>query len=623
MTTETIRLNAEPSKPKPSRDREVYPPIADYALIGDSRSAALISRDGSIDWLCWPRFDSPSLFARLLDWNAGGHFQIRPAGEYRSHRRYLGETNVLETTFETASGTMVLLDLMPAAGELEKATRLTPFRQLLRRIECTSGRIVVEVDFAPRPGYGRIVPTLRTEGNAIYCEDGPSLLHLHSDAELKNEGHHASASWSLSQGEKRCLALAFDDHTPAVFPHLGAQAEAEIETTLAFWSAWSSSFTYDGPHREVVLRSALVLKMLAYAPSGAIVAAPTTSLPERIGGIRNWDYRYCWLRDASFTVRALYETGFETEGAAFVEWLMYATRLTQPGLQILYDVFGEADVPESTLDHLAGYRGSAPVRIGNDAHGQFQLDVYGEVLGAVDRYTRAGEPLFHDTRTLICRLADMVVKRWPEPDSGIWEKRSGLKQHVHAKVMAWSALDCAEQCVQRGVIDADTTAWRTAKDQIRELVLTRGFNRRLNSFVAELDGQELDASLLYIARVGFLPADDPMMTGTIEAIRKKLGDHDLIYRYTMTTDDGLPKGEGTFFPCSFWLVEALALSGRFEEADRLFRRLIGYGNDLSLFSEEIDASTHELLGNFPQALTHIALMNAALTLARAAAQRST
>jgi len=618
-------LSREPPDPDPAPGLEAYPPIADYGLIGDSRSAALISRDGSIDWLCWPRFDSPSLFARLLDRGAGGHFQIRPAGEYRSHRRYIGETNVLETTFETASGTMVLVDLMPAFDEVEKTRRLSPFRQILRRVECTSGRVAVEVDFAPRPGYGRIVPILKTKRRAIYCEDGPSILHLHSDGELVNEGHRAVAAWTLQNGENRCLALAFDDHSPAVFPHLGAEAEADIRKTIDFWTSWSSHFTYEGPHRDVVLRSALVLKLLAYAPSGAIVAAPTTSLPERIGGIRNWDYRYCWLRDASFTVRALYETGFETEGAAFVEWLMYATRLTHPGLQILYDVFGEANLPERILDHLAGYRQSAPVRIGNDAHDQFQLDVYGEVLGAIDRYTLKGEPLFNDTRTLICRLADMVVKRWMEPDNGIWEKRSALRQHVHAKVMAWSALDCAEQLVERGIIDADTTAWRDARAQIRELVLTRGFNASLNSFVSELDGEELDASLLYIARVGFLPPDDPMMLGTIDAIRQKLGDHGLIYRYTLATDDGLPKGEGTFFPCSFWMVEALALAGRCDEADRLFRQLIGYGNDLSLFSEEIDAPTHELLGNFPQALTHIGLMNAALTLAAAphdARQRS-
>jgi GH15 family glucan-1,4-alpha-glucosidase len=610
-----IPSSATPGDARPGGRPDRYRPIADYALIGDSRSAALISREGSIDWLCWPRFDSASVFGRLLDWSAGGHFQVRPAGAFRSRRRYVGHTNVLETTFETDSGTIVLVDLMPAADEIGKRTRLTPFRQILRRIECTSGRVVVEVDFAPRPGYGRTVPSLRSRPHAIYCEDGPSLVHLHCDGPLRNEGDRATASWSLSEGERRYLALAFDDRSPAVFPQLGAQAEAEIDATLAFWTDWSSSFTYEGPYRETVLRSALVLKMLAYAPSGAIVAAATTSLPERIGGIRNWDYRYCWLRDASFTVRALYETGFVTEGGAFVEWLMYATRLTHPHLQILYDVFGEANLPERTLDHLEGYRGSRPVRVGNDAHAQFQLDVYGEVLGAIDRYALAGELLFRDTRTLIRRLAEMVVTRWAEPDSGIWEKRSERRQHVHAKVMAWSALDCAEQLVRRGVLEADTTAWSQAKAEIRDLVLTRGFNKRLNSFVSELDGEELDASLLYIARVGFLPPGDPMMTGTIDAIRATLGEDDLIYRYTLATEDGLPKGEGTFFACSFWLVEALALSGRYEEADRLFRRFIGYGNDLSLFSEEIDAPTHELLGNFPQALTHIALMNAALTLA--------
>jgi len=487
---------------------------------------------------------------------------------------------------------------MPVARESEKRTLLTPFRQLLRRIEVVDGEVPVVVRFEPRPNYARDRVPLTARQNAIFCIDRSTVLHLHSDVALE-DGHV-----TLRRGQRADFALAFDDRTPAVYPMTGDGATAEIERTLAFWKAWSSQLAYDGDYREAVMRSALVLKLLTYAPSGAIVAAPTTSLPEQIGGVRNWDYRYCWLRDAAFTASALYDCGFHREGDAFVGWLIYSTRLTHPKLQMLYDVAGESRIPETELGHLQGYANSKPVRIGNAAHDQFQLDVYGEVLGAIEEYSQRGRKLNRDERTLVRRLADMVAKRWREPDDGIWEKRSGRRQHVHGKVMAWAALDCAERLL-------GTTRWRDEKEKICELVLSRGFvNGR---FVGELDGDEVDASLLYVVRVGMLEADDPRMLATIDAIRGQLGKDDLVYRYdTRTTKDGLPPGEGAFLPCSFWLAEALELAGRTSEARELFEKLLARRNDVGLLPEEIDPESGAFLGNMPQALTHIGLLNAAI-----------
>ena len=602
-----------------------YAPIADYGVIGDTHSAALISRGGSIDWLCWPRHDSRSLFAALLDAERGGCFRIAPATTFRTTRRYIGETNVLETTFHVDGGVARLTDLMPVMREEEKRHRLSPFRQLLRRIECVEGEVPIEVFYHPRPNYARSNVVLSSRFDTIACQNGPTVMHLRTDAEMRiaDDNGTAAASFTLHAGERRDFALAFDDHAPAVFPNIGDAATGEIERTVAFWREWSSHLRYDGEYRDHVLRSALVLKLLTYAPSGAIVAAATTSLPEWIGSTRNWDYRYCWLRDASFTVGALYDSGFEIEGGAFVNWLLYATRLTHPKLQILYDVFGEPRLGEITLDHLEGYRGSSPVRVGNGAVDQFQLDVYGEVLGAVEEYTSRGETLERDVRHLIVRIADIVAERWREPDFGIWEERSVRLQHVHGKVMAWSALDCAERLAAKGHIDADVDRWRADKEAIHKLVLERGFNRERNSFVATLDGTELDAALLYVVRVGFLKPDDPRMIATIDAIRKELGYDDLIYRYdTRTTEDGLPVGEGAFLPCSFWLVEALALAGRTSEAHDLFQKLLRRCNDVGLMSEEVDPKSGELLGNFPQALTHIGLMNAAICLEETMQSRS-
>lgn len=592
-----------------------YDPIADYAVIGCTRSMALISRGGSIDWLCWPRFDSASIFGRTLDAEKGGFFAIRPSIAHEATRRYLDGTNVIETTFTTESGVSRLLDLMPVMTEEEKRKRLSPFRQLLRRVEVVEGEVPIEIIYAPRPDYARITPKLEVRRDSVLCSWGSRVLNLRSDAEFAVGEGTAIARVTLKPGQSRTFALGFDEQTPAVLPGLGDEATAEIERTIDFWRKWSSQLTYDGPHRDLVLRSALVLKLMTYAPSGAIIAAPTTSLPESIGGVRNWDYRYSWLRDASWTVSALYDCGFADEGAAFLDWLLYSTRLTQPHLQMLYDVFGEAHVPESTLDHLDGYCGSRPVRIGNAAHSQFQLDVYGEVLGAVEEATRRGETLDRDVQRLLRRLTDIVCERWQEPDAGIWEKRGEPRQHVHGKVMAWSALDSAQRIAKRCHIEIDHARVEQTKSEIKQAVLTRGFNAKRNSFAGIFDDEEVDASLFFIARVGFIDPADPRMLGTIAAIRADLGHHELLYRYdSRETTDGLPPGEGAFLPCSFWLIEALALAGRVDEARTLFDDVIRHGNDVGLFSEEIDVNSGALLGNFPQALTHIALLNAALYL---------
>ena len=602
---------------------DAYVPIGDYAIIGDSRSAALISRNGSIDWLCWPRFHSRSVFARILDASRGGYFVIHPSVPFETKRQYLDATNVLETTFITASGTARILDLMPALPEEKKARMLSPFRELLRRVECIDGEVPMIATYAPRPDYARVVPELRLHDTLIVCASRSEVWHLRTDVAMRiAERGIAHAEFTMKRGERHDFALSYETRAPAVYPRINGDADEVIDETIAFWREWSSQLQYDGPYRSHVLRSALTLKLLAYAPSGGIVAAPTTSLPERIGGIRNWDYRYCWLRDSSFTVAALYDCGFPTEGGAFVDWLLYATRLTQPSLQVLYDVFGESRLPESTLDHLEGYRGSRPVRIGNAALDQLQLDIYGEVLGAIEEYTERGEVLNRDEQRLARRLADIVMKRWREPDSGIWEKRGGRKQHVHAKIMSWAALDSAQRMAEKGRLSGDVEGWRATMDEIKRVVLERGFNQKINAFVGELDGEELDASLLSVARVGFLDGDDPRLVSTIDAIRKELGADDLIYRYrSEVTDDGLPPGEGAFLPCSFWLVEALAISKRIDEATVLFEKLLGRANDVGLFSEEATVPDGDLTGNFPQALTHIGLLNAALRLQNPIASR--
>jgi GH15 family glucan-1,4-alpha-glucosidase len=603
------------------RNAGQYSPIDDYAIIGDSRSAGLISRDGSLDWLCLPRFDSPSIFAALLDAEHGGRFRVRPTGAFTATRRYIPETNVLETTFVGGDGSFVLRDLMPVAAEEDKRAALLPEHEVLRELEGLSGEIEVEVCYAPRPDYGRQIPALEQHGSlGIWCDTGESVLILGGDLRLDISPDRQSASGviRLVAGERRYLSFTCSTEAPAVIPLLGAAARARIERSIRWWRDWAGRCTYDGPYRDAVVRSALTLKLLTYAPSGAIIAAPTTSLPERVGGERNWDYRYCWLRDASFTLRALYDLGYDAEAGAFLGWMLHATRLTWPELQVLYDVFGEAKLPETEFAHLDGYEGSRPVRIGNDAFGQLQLDVYGEVIDAGARFAGRGGRFDRDTTRMLNGLGQTVCTRWMEPDEGIWEGRSGRFHHTHSKVLCWVALDRLIAMHEDHGLAIDTDRFRTTRDAIRSVIEEHGYNERLGSYTRVFDGDELDASLLTLPLYGYIDGAHPRMRSTCTRIHERLAHGHLVYRYDPTTDDGLPSGEGAFGICSFWAVECQARGGDLRSATRAFEELLLHGNDLGLFAEEIDPDTGMALGNFPQAFTHIGLINAALTLAECA-----
>ncbi len=600
-----------------------YPPISDYAVIGDARSIALISSHGSIDWWCLPRFDGDPVFSRLLDTERGGFFSARPAIPFRASRRYLEGTNILETTFDTAAGAIRTLDFMPALTEAQKRTHAIPFREIVRRVECNHGQVPVEVILRPRPRFGETTPLLRQPlPNHYAFLWGANVLHLATSHPL-TMGPAAPGTCSsfagtltgtvvLTPGSRLDLAISYSDHAPAYLPLLGTLDQIQA-MTADFWRSWSATCTYSGPYREAVLRSALALKLLTYAPSGAIIAAPTTSLPEVIGGVRNWDYRYCWLRDAAFTIRALLLLGYRREAHAFAEWLLHATRLTHPELSILYNVYGETRIPERTLTDLDGYRGSRPVRVGNAAHRQFQLDVYGEVVGALSLYRRSGGHFDRDARDLLRGIAHVIMNRWHEPDDGIWEVRSGRAQHVHSKVMAWVGLHLITEIAERyDPLRLPLEQTRGVAQAIHNWVVDAGYNSRLRSFTRTPETTDLDAALLVIPLVRFLPPDDPRLVSTVETIQRRLARDELVFRYR--GDDGLPGQEGAFLICSFWLVEALARMGRQAQAHALFTRLLTRRNDVGLLSEEIDPDSGTLLGNFPQAFSHVGLINAALTL---------
>jgi GH15 family glucan-1,4-alpha-glucosidase len=592
---------------------ERYPPIADYGMIGDGRSIALVSRNGSIDWWCLPLYDGDPVFARLVDAKRGGYFYIRPTIPFRAERRYRGTSSILETEFTTEGGTIRVVDFMPALTEAEKKQLVLPFREIVRRVHGLAGEVPIEVVVRPRPRFGHFIPEVRElfpRHFALVWD--PHALHLTSSHPLEIGIGALSTRVTLRAGERLDLAIAYSAQAPANLPVLSTLDQFE-RWTEGFWRRWADVCTYQGPYREAVIRSALALKLLTYAPSGAIIAAPTTSLPEVIGGVRNWDYRFCWLRDAAFTIRALLSIGYHADAHAFADWLLHATHLTHPELRVVYNIYGEHRLPEHRYDDLEGYRGSRPVRTGNAAEGQFQLDVYGEVAAALALYHKTGGTFDRDGRALLRGIARAIIRRWREPDDGIWEVRSGRAQHVHSKVMAWVGLDNLIDLTRSVSLRLDVNELHATRDTIRDWVLHHGYDPAIPSFVRTPGSNKLDAALLVIPLYGFLPASDPRLARTVDAIQRRLARGELVYRYL--ADDGLPGREGAFVICSFWLVEALAHLGRLSEAHDLFARLLERRNDLGLLSEEIDPESGALLGNFPQAFSHIGLINAALTLA--------
>jgi len=588
-----------------------YLPIGEYGVIGDGRSIALVSRTGSIDWWCLPGFDGDPVFARILDADVGGSFVVRPAEPCRAEQRYLEATNILETEFTTENGTARLIDFMPALTEAQKRVHPVPFREIVRRIEGVRGQVPLEIRVEVRPRFGRHTPLVRQQHATRYTiEWGDQALHLASSTPLGYADGVLATRIDLGAGERHDLALAYSPEAPADLPVLG-NLDLIQRLTAEYWRDWSRLCGYAGPYREAVLRSALALKLLIYAPSGAIIAAPTTSLPEEVGGVRNWDYRYCWLRDAAFTIRALLRLGYRREAHAFAEWLLHTTRVTHPEVQVLYTLYGSASIPERIVAHLEGYRGSRPVRVGNAAVDQFQLDVYGEVIDALTLYRRSGGSFDRDARRLLRGMARIIQRRWTEPDDGVWEVRSGRAQHVHSKVLAWVGLQRLIELAEIEPLRLPIDGLIRTRDMIRSWILEHGYSPGIGAFT-RTPGHGLDAALLVIPLVGFLGRDDARVRSTVETVRKHLARGELVHRYL--GPDGLPGQEGAFVICSFWLVEAVARLGHLDDAHALFVRLLERRSHLGLLAEEIDPVSGEQRGNFPQAFSHIGLINAALTL---------
>ncbi|HUF69613.1 MAG TPA: glycoside hydrolase family 15 protein [Longimicrobiales bacterium] len=584
--------------------------IEDHALIGNTRTAALVGNDGCMDWLCLPRFDSPACFASLLGDHENGCWRISPAIEARTVRRsYRDGTLVLDTEFHTGSGAFRVIDCMPPwPGRTD----------IVRVVEGLSGRVPVRMELVIRYGNGSIVPWVRNENGSLIATAGPDTLIFRSDVPTHGEDHRTCAEFEITEGQRQDFVLTYmASHEARPLP---IDPDASIAETERWWREWMAHCTYDGEWPDMVRRSLMTLKALTYSPTGGIVAAPTTSLPELIGGVRNWDYRYCWLRDATFTLYALLLGGYREEAREWREWLVRAAAGRPHDLQILYGLAGERHVPEFEVPWLDGYEGSRPVRVGNAAAGQFQLDVYGEVMDTLHLARAAGLDAQPHVWRIQRSILDFLESNWERPDNGIWEMRGDPKHFTHSRVMAWVAVDRGIKGVERFGLDGPLDQWRALRSRIHDDVCRNGYDADANTFVQQYGSKELDASLLMIPLVGFLPPDSRRVHGTTEAIERSLVyDGGLVLRYrTDLTIDGLPPGEGYFLPCSFWLVDNLAMMGRRDEALATFERLLDLCNDVGLIAEEYDPAEKRMLGNFPQALTHVALINAARNLSSAA-----
>ncbi|MEU9348366.1 glycoside hydrolase family 15 protein [Streptomyces sp. NPDC048278] len=594
-----------------------YLPIAEHGLIGDLRSVALVGSNGTIDWYCSPSFDAPSVFAAVLDAERGGFFALAASVPARTKQFYFPDTNVLITRFYTDEGVGEVQDFMPVTGESAECAR----HRLIRRVLCVRGTVPFRVRVAPRFNYGADPHTLRTLGDTALFESAAKSLLLTSTVALESDGPDACADFKLSEGESAVFAL--DQAGEDIAPRGCARAEAEkqFETTVCYWRRWLHQSRYRGRWREMVHRSALTLKLLTYAPTGAIVAAPTTSLPEQFGGERNWDYRYVWIRDAAFAVYALLRLGFSSEAAAFMK---FVTTYISPGdgfasgpLQIMYGIDGRSDLPERELTHLEGHCGSAPVRVGNGAAGQLQLDIYGALIDSIYLYDKWAEPISSAQWDDVTRLVDWVCDHWDQPDEGIWETRGGRKNFLYSRLMCWVAIERAIRLANRRGLPADLPRWRQCRDTIYRWIMDRGWSERRGAFVQHEGGDVLDASLLMMPLAKFIAPTDPKWLSTLDALTEDLVSDSLVYRYDpQASPDGLRGDEGTFSICSFWYVEALVRAGRVDEARLAFEKMLTYANHLGLYAEEI-GRTGEQQGNFPQAFTHLSLISAAFNLDRA------
>ncbi|WKX21784.1 glycoside hydrolase family 15 protein [Streptomyces sp. HUAS CX7] len=588
----------------------MHPDIEDYALIGDQQTAALVGTDGSVDWLCLPRFDSAACFAKLLGDEDNGHWRIAPKGAERCTRRaYRPDTLVLDTEWETEDGAVRVTDLMP---QRDRAP------DLVRIVEGLSGEVTVHSVLRLRFDYGSIVPWVRRADGHRVAVAGPDSAWLRSEPEVHTWGEDfgTHAEFTVVAGEKVAFVLTWhpshEPRPPLIDPYVS------LEHSVEDWREWAAHCRYDGPHRDAVVRSLITLKALTYKPTGGIVAAPSTSLPEEPGGVRNWDYRFCWLRDSTLTLGALLSAGYLEEAEAWRDWLLRAVAGNPADLQIMYGVAGERRLPEFELPWLSGFAESTPVRIGNDAVNQLQLDVYGEVMDSLSLARLAGMRPQPQMWELQCALMEFLATAWREPDEGLWEVRGGRRQFVHSKVMTWVALDRAVRTleVHPELGGGDLDGWRALRDEVHREVCEKGYDPVRNTFTQYYGSRELDASLLLVPRVGFLPPDDPRVVGTVDAIGAELTRDGLVRRYSTEGRrvDGLPGGEGTFLVCSFWYADALHATGRTKEARELFERLVGLANDVGLLAEEYDPVAGRQLGNFPQAFSHVGLVNTALAL---------